>query len=69
MDIFSHIFLNTNILCVLLETSINKHIVKPIKKNTKVMFGNRFCFLFSKSCFWEYKEKIIFLYFLNKKHV
>ena len=33
------------------------------------MFGNRFCFLFSKTCFWEYKEKTIFLYFLNKKHV
>ena len=23
----------------------------------KIMFGNRFCFLFSKTCFWEYKEK------------
>ena len=33
------------------------------------MFGNRFCFLFSKTCFGEYKEKTIFLYFLNKKHV
>ena len=21
----------------------------------KVMFGNSFCFLFSKTCFWEYK--------------
>ena len=31
------------------------------------MFGNSFCFLFSKTCFWEYKEKTIFLYFLNKK--
>ena len=29
----------------------------------KVMFGNIFCFLFSKTCFWEYKEKTIFLYF------
>ena len=29
----------------------------------KVMFGNSFCFLFSKTCFWEYKEKTIFLYF------
>ena len=27
------------------------------------MFGNIFCFLFSKTCFWEYKEKTIFLYF------
>ena len=35
-------------------------------KNTKVMFGNRFCFLFSKTCFWEYKEKTIFLYFWIK---
>ena len=23
------------------------------------MFGNSFCFLFSKTCFWEYKEKKI----------
>ena len=35
----------------------------------KFMFGNSFCFLFSKTCFWEYKEKTIFLYFLNQKHV
>ena len=35
----------------------------------KVMFGNGFCFLFSKTCFWEYKEKTIFLYFLNQKYV
>ena len=27
-----------------------------VEKN-KVMFGNSFCFLFSKTCFWEYKEK------------
>ena len=33
------------------------------------MFVNRFCFLFSKTCFGEYKEKTIILYFLNKKHV
>ena len=33
------------------------------------MFGNSFCFLFSKTCFWEYKEKTIFLYFWNQKHV
>ena len=33
------------------------------------MFGNNFCFLFSKTYFWEYKEKIIFLYFWNQKHV
>ena len=30
------------------------------------MFDNSFCFLFSKTCFWDYKEKTIFLYFLNK---
>ena len=30
---------------------------------TKVMFGNSFCFLFSKTYFWKYKEKTIFLYF------
>ena len=28
-----------------------------------------FFFLFSKTCFWKYKEKTIFLYFLNQKHV
>ena len=33
------------------------------------MFGNSFYFLFSKTCFWEYKEKTIFLYFWNKKQV
>ena len=33
------------------------------------MFGNSFCFLFSKTCFWEYKEKKNFLYFQNQKHV
>ena len=34
-----------------------------------VMFGNSFYFLFSKTCFGEYKEKTIFLYFLNRKNV
>ena len=38
-----------------------------LKLVVKVMIG--FCFLYSKTCFWEYKEKIIFLYFLNQKHV
>ena len=33
------------------------------------MFGNSFCFLFSKTCFGECKEKTIFLYFWNKKQV
>ena len=33
------------------------------------MFGNSFYFLFSKTYFWEYKEKTIFLYFWNKKQV
>ena len=32
-------------------------------------YTNNFCFLFSKTCFWEYKEKTIFMYFLNQKHV
>ena len=38
-------------------------------EEAKVMFDNSFCFLFSKTCFWEYKEKTIFLYFWNQKHV
>ena len=33
------------------------------------MFGNRFCFLFSKTYFGKCKEKTIFLYFWNQKHV
>ena len=33
------------------------------KQKTQVMFGNSFYFLFSKTYFWEYKEKTIFLYF------
>ena len=33
------------------------------------MFGNSLYFVFSKTCLGEYKEKIIFLYFWNKKHV
>ena len=33
------------------------------------MFGNSFYFLFSKTCFWEYKENFFFLYFWNQKHV
>ena len=32
-------------------------------ENVKVIFCNNFCFLFSKICFLEYKEKTIFLYF------
>ena len=43
---------------------------RPIRSpDVKVMFCNRFYFLFSKKNFGEYKEKIIFLYFLNQKHV
>ena len=38
-------------------------------QKAKVMFGNSFCFLFSKTCFGEYKEKTIFLYFWNQKQV
>ena len=36
-------------------------------KEVKVMFGNSFCFLFSKTCFWEYKEKTNFFVFLKSK--
>ena len=32
------------------------------------MFNNSFCFLFWKTCFEEYKEKAIFLFFWNKKY-
>ena len=32
------------------------------------MFNNSFGFLFLKTCFWEHKEKAIFLYFWKKKH-
>ena len=39
------------------------------KEILKVMFGNNFCFLFLQTCFGEYKEKTIFLYFWNQKHV
>ena len=35
--------------------------------NTKDMFGNNFYVLFSKFCFWEYKEKTKFLVFLKLK--
>ena len=42
---------------------------KKIPSKTKVMFGNSFCFLFSKTYFLKYKEKTIFLYFWNQKHV
>ena len=33
------------------------------------MFGNSFCFLSSKTCFGECKEKTIFVYFWNQKHI
>ena len=36
---------------------------KNIKK--KNLFGNSFCFLFSKTCFREYKKKNNFLVFLK----
>ena len=43
------------------------HINKIINyEKGKVMFGNSFYFLFSKTCFWKYKEKTIFLYFWNQ---
>ena len=44
---------------------------RPIRSpDVKVMFCNSFYFLFSKKKkIGEYKEKTIFLYFLNQKHV
>ena len=38
-------------------------------KKIKVMFGNSFYFIFSKTCFWEYneKKKNNFLVFLKSK--
>ena len=33
------------------------------------MFGNGFYFLFSKTCFWEYKEKIIFFCIFEIKNM
>ena len=42
---------------------------KKTQQKTLVMFGNTFCFLFSKTNFLKYNEKTIFLYFWNKKHV
>jgi len=47
----------------------NKNFKMKTISKTKFMFGNGFCFLFSKTCSWEYKEKTNFLYFWNKKHV
>ena len=61
----------TDILRVFVSEYFRKVFIRreKKKKTIKIMFGNNFCFLFSKTCFWEFKEKIIFLYFLNKKHV
>ena len=41
------------------------------KISSKILGYVYYQFLFSilKTCFWEYKEKTIFLYFLNQKHV
>ena len=36
---------------------------KKTQQKTLFMFGNTFCFLFSKTYFLEYNEKTIFLYF------
>ena len=40
----------------------NNILNKNIDTNIKVMFGNRFCFLFFKTCFWDYKEKNNFFF-------
>ena len=47
---------------LLIVTKLFQKTIIVILQN-KVMFGNNFYFLFSKTCFWEYKEKTIFLYF------
>ena len=39
------------------------------EQNVRLCLITVFFFLFSKTCFWKYKEKTIFLYFLNQKHV
>ena len=39
------------------------------KRKLRLCLVTDFCFLFSKICFWEYKEKIVLLYFWNQKHV
>ena len=64
------------IIChVMVEKNNSKRFLEPnfviftLYPEAKVMFGNSFCFLFSKTCFIEYKEKTIFLYFWNQKHV
>ena len=49
--------------------SIKGTLILETKWKVKVMFGNSFYFLFSKKKIWEYKEKTIFLYFWNQKHV
>ena len=44
--------------------------IQFFEQDIKVVFGNSFYFLFSKNFFFlEYKEKTIFLYFQNQKHV
>ena len=38
-------------------------LIVVLERERGVMFGNNFCFLFSKFCFWGYEEKTVFLYF------
>jgi len=62
-----------------LLTYFEKQWINPILKNkcelkrfkACVVYSKirSFCFLFSKTYFWEYKEKRKFLVFLNQKHV
>ena len=44
------------------EKRIQQHTQKRIQEakdfKYKVMFGNSFCFLFSKTCFWKYMNNI-----------
>ena len=62
-------FFKKLVLLCLFVKKLQERQRKENKRKIKVMFGDSFCFLFSKTCFLEYKEKTIFLYFLNKKHV
>ena len=63
------LFIFREFYILILKSNVEPHYKYSSKWVTKIIFGNSFCFLFSKTCFWEYKEKTIFLYFWNKKYV
>ena len=54
---------------LLTSGSLSVCLITKMPLETKIMFANNFCFLFLETFFWEYKEKTIFLYFLNQKRV